>query len=47
MNYLNKTFGGRLGFPPEQVKRLSTYACHPASKVVGHNARFAFIGECP
>jgi len=47
VNHLNKNFGGTLGFPLEQAKRLSTHVCHPASKVVGHNARFAFIGECP
>lgn len=43
-SHLNKTFG--IVFPPELATRLLTHASHPVSKVVGHNARFAFIGEC-
>ena len=43
--HLNKTFGG-LVFPPELATRLLTHASHPASRVVGHNGRFAFTGEC-
>lgn len=45
-SHLNKTFGGALVFPAELATRLLTHASHPASKVVGHNTRFAFIGEC-
>lgn len=44
-NHLNRTFG-TLVFPPELATRLLTHASHPASKVVGHNFRFAFAGEC-
>ena len=44
--HLNKTFGRTFVFPPELATRLLTHASHPASRVVGHNARFAFIGEC-
>ena len=46
VNYLNKTFGGTLVFPPELATRLLTHASHPVSRVVGHNGRFAFTGEC-
>ena len=42
----NKTFGGRLVFPPEPATRLLTRVSDPASKLVGHSARFAFTGEC-
>ncbi|KAF9645734.1 hypothetical protein BDM02DRAFT_3189421 [Thelephora ganbajun] len=44
-SHLNKTFGGILVFPPELATRLLTHASHPASKSVGHNARFAFNGR--
>ena len=44
-NHLNKAFGGTLKFPLELATRLLTHASHPASRVVGHNARFAFTGE--
>ena len=44
-NHLNKAFGGTLAFPPELATRLLTHASHPISRVVGHNARFAFTGE--
>ena len=44
--HLNKTFGRTFVFPPELATRLLTHASHPASRIVGHNARFAFIGEC-
>jgi len=44
-SHLNKTFGGTLVFPPELATRLLTHASHPASRVVGHNARFAFTGR--
>ena len=43
--HLNKTFGGSLVFPPELATRLLTHASHPSSKFVGHNGRFAFVGE--
>jgi len=44
-NHLNKAFGGALVFPPELATRLLTHASHPASRVIGHNARFAFTGR--
>jgi hypothetical protein len=44
-NHLNKTFGGKLAFPPELAARLLTHASHPTSRFVGHNMRFSFTGE--
>ena len=45
-NHLKKAFAGTLVFPAELATRLLTHASHPASKVIGHNGRFAFVGEC-
>ena len=44
--HLNERFGRALVFPPELATRLLTHASHPVSKVVGHNMRFSFVGEC-
>ena len=44
-SHLKKTFRGTLVFPPELATRLLIHASHPASKLVGHNKRFAFTGE--